>query len=304
MRSRFRLPFRVVVVIVLCVSGLYNFQWLYSSRDFRIDKSILAGNEKKYGEEDPPEQVPFHVSHAIIYGGSIIVPDERSSSHIYAHGCYGCFLNERAERINHRLLPETQESGEVVKRLKDAEGTWKDRRPVHERLYLSPEETAFLSIDVNVLKVSENKKELSLDELWLRLKDLGGPSFLKRYVLYRYLRNNGWCVRSGLPYGCEYLIYQGSPISHHAAAGVKMESQMDGHTLIGFNRELTNMKKALIIVTPLVPEGLDTSNYKSADSVELSMSTSVTMFVERKMNDIKKKEIEDFKRNLKRKAEE
>ncbi|KAK5967434.1 putative tRNA intron endonuclease [Trichostrongylus colubriformis] len=264
----------------------------------------ILRNEKKHGEEEPPEQVPYHVSHAIIYGGSIIVPDERSSSHIYTHGCYGSYLNERAERINHRVLPEvTDEDENIVKRLIDAQGTWRDKRPLHDRLYLSPEETVFLSVDMNVLVVSESKKELSSEQLWLRMKDLGGPSFLKRYVIYRYLRKNGWCVRSGLPYGCEYLIYRGSPGSHHAAAGVKIESEMNAPTFIGFNRALTNMKKSLVIVTPLVPEGLNTSDHKCADSVELSMSTSATMFVERKMNDIKKKELKEYKNSLKRKAE-
>ncbi|PIO66062.1 putative tRNA intron endonuclease [Teladorsagia circumcincta] len=246
----------------------------------------LLKNEKKYGGEEPPEQVPTRVCHAIIYGG------------------YGCYLNERAERINHRAQLETTDDNEkVMKRLIDPEGVWRDRRPIHDRLYLSPEETIFLSIDTNVLVVSENKKELTSGELWLRMKDLGGPSFLRRYVLYRYLRNNGWCIRSGLPYGCEYLIYKGNPESHHAAAGVKMESQMDAHTFIGFNRTLTNMKKALVIVTPLVPEGLNTNDHRSAESVKLLMSTSTTMFVERKMNDMKKKEFEEYKRNLKRKAE-
>ncbi|KAK6061459.1 tRNA intron endonuclease, catalytic protein [Cooperia oncophora] len=157
---------------------------------------------------------------------------------------------------------------------------------------------------MNVLVVSENKKELTPEELWLRMKDLGGSSFVRRYVLYRYLRNNGWCVRSGLPYGCEYLIYQGSPEAHHAAAGVKMESQMDACTFIGFNRTLTNMRKALVIVTPLVPEGLNTNDHRCAESIQLSMSTSTSMFVERKMNEIKKKEVEEYMRGLKRKAEE
>ncbi|KAK6024471.1 hypothetical protein OSTOST_09718 [Ostertagia ostertagi] len=63
------------------------------------------------------------------------------------------------------------------------------------------------------------------------------------------------------------------------------------------------MKKALVMVTPLVPEGLNTNDHKSADSVELLMSTSTTMFEERKMNDIKRKEFEEYKRGLKRKAE-
>ncbi|KAK6043923.1 hypothetical protein COOONC_18572 [Cooperia oncophora] len=123
----------------------------------------LLKNEKKYGGEEPPDNVPVNVCYAIIYGGSIIVPNERSfQAIIYTHGYYGCYLNERIDRINHRLLLEkADESDNIVKRLNDPEGVWRDRKPTHERLYLSPEETIFLSIDMNVLVVSENKKELT-----------------------------------------------------------------------------------------------------------------------------------------------
>ncbi|KAK6061458.1 putative acyl carrier protein [Cooperia oncophora] len=53
--------------------------------DAEVIKMNLLKNEKKYGGEEPPDNVPVNVCYAIIYGGSIIVPDERSSSHIYTH---------------------------------------------------------------------------------------------------------------------------------------------------------------------------------------------------------------------------
>ncbi|VDL81265.1 unnamed protein product [Nippostrongylus brasiliensis] len=159
-------------------------------------------------------------------------------------GGYGHHLIDRDDKIFRRLPPDVgQEGNPIARQLNDITGRWSARLLVNDQLYLSPEETAFLALDVEVLVVSENKRHLNADELWLRIKDLGGPKFLKRYVLYRYLRRNGWCVRSGLPYGCEYLIYRGTPSAYHAAAGVKMEGQVDPYLFVGFNRALTNTRK-------------------------------------------------------------
>ncbi|VDO42745.1 unnamed protein product [Heligmosomoides polygyrus] len=48
-----------------------------------------------------------------------------------------------------------------AKRLWEPSHAWRDVALVNDQLYLSPEETAFLSIDLNLLLVSENKKELT-----------------------------------------------------------------------------------------------------------------------------------------------
>ncbi|WKY07260.1 hypothetical protein Q1695_007025 [Nippostrongylus brasiliensis] len=215
-------------------------------------------------------------------------------------GGYGHHLIDRDDKISRRLPPDVRQEGNpIARQLNDITERWSARLLVNDQLYLSPEETAFLALDIEVLVVSENKRHLNADELWLRIKDLGGPKFLKRYELYRYLRRNGWCVRSGLPYGCEYMIYRGTPSAYHAAAGVKIEGQIDPHLFVGFNRALAKTRKSLIVMTPLVPEGLDTSEHSCANAVQISMSTSTTMFVDRKMNDMKEKEL---KMLLKRKA--
>ncbi|KAL6738173.1 hypothetical protein Aduo_011750 [Ancylostoma duodenale] len=264
----------------------------------------LIRHEKKFGGgEDVVAQVPLRLSKAIIYGGSVIVPDVNSSEHIYTHGCFGYFMGDRQDRINRLLFPGEPEQGTDVPALSEAGREWSEKSPIYDRLYLSPEEAVFLSIEVKVLEVSENNRVLTPDELWLRMSDLGGPKFLRKYVVYRYLRRCGWCIRSGLPYGCQYLIYRGSPGSHHAAAGVKIETLMEPRFFVGLNRVLTNMKKALVIMTPVVPDGLITSSYRCVDSVHISMSTSTTMFVERKMNDLKARENEKLMLTLKKQEE-
>ena len=45
----------------------------------------LIKHEKKSGGEDFIAQTPVRISKAVIYGGSVIVPDVMSSEHIYCH---------------------------------------------------------------------------------------------------------------------------------------------------------------------------------------------------------------------------
>ncbi|ETN82970.1 hypothetical protein NECAME_07624 [Necator americanus] len=42
-------------------------------------------------------------------------------------------------------------------------------------------------------------------------------------------------------------VYRGSPESHHAAAGVKIETEVEPRFFAGMNRVLTNMRKGLVV---------------------------------------------------------
>lgn len=41
-------------------------------------------------------------------------------------------------------------------------------------------------------------------------------AFLRSYAAFHHFRCKGWTVRSGLRYGCDYVLYQGHPASAHA----------------------------------------------------------------------------------------
>ena len=41
-------------------------------------------------------------------------------------------------------------------------------------------------------------------------------AFLRSYVAFHHFRCKGWTVRSGLRYGCDFVLYQGHPASSHA----------------------------------------------------------------------------------------
>ncbi|RCN28302.1 hypothetical protein ANCCAN_25955 [Ancylostoma caninum] len=162
----------------------------------------LIKHEKKFGGgEDDVAQVPLRLSKAIIYGGSVIVPDVNSSEHIYTHleiseavlpncqpsmllfdlfvfmslwtpinksivlgvkqGCFGYFMGDRQDRVNRLLFPGEPAPEADVPTLSEAGRDWSEKSPVYDRLYLSPEETVFLSIEMKVLEVSENDRVLT-----------------------------------------------------------------------------------------------------------------------------------------------
>jgi len=44
----------------------------------------------------------------------------------------------------------------------------------------------------------------------------GGGAFLRSYAAFHHFRCKGWTVRSGLRYGCDFVLYRGHPASSHA----------------------------------------------------------------------------------------
>ncbi|KAK6746782.1 hypothetical protein RB195_000193 [Necator americanus] len=105
----------------------------------------------------------------------------------------------------------------------------------HDRLYLSPEETIFLSIF--------HEEQKSFDT---RVVHCGVGSFPVMSLVLAFDAN----------------IY----------------------LFVGMNRVLTNIRKGLvglIILSVIVPNGLNTANHRHPDTVFISMSTSTTTLNER-----------------------
>lgn len=85
-----------------------------------------------------------------------------------------------------------------------------------EALELMPVEAIFLSFALPVLDIKPHK---------LFEKLVGRPEvieynmihkLIKQYVAYHHYRSHGWCVRSGIKFGCEYLLYKRGPPFQHA----------------------------------------------------------------------------------------
>ncbi|KJH52263.1 hypothetical protein DICVIV_01591 [Dictyocaulus viviparus] len=267
----------------------------------------LIKHEKKLGSGAMHGQSPLYLCRAVIYGGSIIVFDERSSAHLCYYGSYGCFINERQDRINNRIFSKILPRGNVLEeQLSEAAQTWNEKSPLRDCLRLSPEEAVFLSMDLKVLEVYENTKILTQGlgaqsscrnmlhiVIFGRMDGASVAGCLMVVNISSLMQTNLICWKLDLIF-CNLLllvIYRDGPGSHHAAAGIKIKSHVEPRVFIGMNRVLTNMKKALIIVTVDVPDDLDDTKPRCADSVHISMSTSITMFVERKMNQLKQRSV-------------
>lgn len=83
-----------------------------------------------------------------------------------------------------------------------------------ESLQLMPVEAIFLSYALPVI-------DIPIPELMERL--CGGTveyetihKLITRYVAYHHYRSHGWCVRSGIKFGCDYILYKRGPPFQHA----------------------------------------------------------------------------------------
>lgn len=85
-----------------------------------------------------------------------------------------------------------------------------------ESLELMPVEATFLTFALPVLnitpkelfkKILPNNDNSSYDTV---------HSFIIHYVAYHFYKSHGWCVRSGIKFGCDYLLYKRGPPFHHA----------------------------------------------------------------------------------------
>ena len=117
------------------------------------------------------------------------------------------------------------EDKEFLRQLRDRELSFEENLKKHEKInvisastqksedlekyILSPAEAFFLVYGLKVLDIP--LKDLA-NELQKQLDIL---TFIRKYAAYHHYRSHGWCVRDGVKFGCDYLIYKrGPPFSH------------------------------------------------------------------------------------------
>lgn len=63
--------------------------------------------------------------------------------------------------------------------------------------------------------------------------------FIIHYIVYHYFRSKGWCVRSGIKFGCDFLLYKrGPPFSHAEYCILVMQ---DNELSVSFINDWTQM---------------------------------------------------------------
>ncbi|AET39338.1 tRNA splicing endonuclease subunit SEN2 Ecym_4274 [Eremothecium cymbalariae DBVPG len=118
-----------------------------------------------------------------------------------------------------------------------------------EKLELMPVEAMFLTFALPVLDIS--MKDL-LHSIFVET-----PSFEQiealcmKYAAYHHYRSHGWCVRSGVKFGCDYMLYRQGPPFHHAEFSVMVlhhnQAQHDYTWYSTVARVVGGAKKCLVL---------------------------------------------------------
>lgn len=126
-----------------------------------------------------------------------------------------------------------------------------------ESLQLMPVEAIFLSYAVPVLKITLQQLMVSLVLEPKSFQDI--KKLIHQYVAYHHYRSKGWCVRSGIKFGCEYLLYRRGPPFQHAEYGIMVLDANQSNDYTWYSsaaRVVGGAKKQFVLcyVEQLIPE--------------------------------------------------
>ncbi|SGZ53761.1 CIC11C00000004675 [Sungouiella intermedia] len=128
-----------------------------------------------------------------------------------------------------------------------------------EFVQLQKVEVVFLSL-MGVVKVTNNSNTQDLEKSLTFSQMLtlccGQPhpqsKFMLDYVVYHHFRSLGWCTRSGIKFGCDFLLYKRGPPFMHAEYGV-MVINSDGQwksweDFMAVSRVVGGVRKTMVLV--------------------------------------------------------
>ncbi|KAJ2904295.1 hypothetical protein MKZ38_008354 [Zalerion maritima] len=156
-----------------------------------------------------------------------------------------------------------------------------------EHLQLTPEEAFFLSFAFGALRILDpsSKDPIPLKKIFLLFRQYSyfppriAPNdpdlrpddpFTLHYVVYHHFRSLGWCVRSGIKFGVDWLLYLRGPVFNHAEFGIlvlpsytedqwwkehpeEVPPQKSWNWLSGIGRTLSQVYKSLVLVYVDIP---------------------------------------------------
>uniref|UniRef100_A0A914EHB3 tRNA-intron lyase n=1 Tax=Acrobeloides nanus TaxID=290746 RepID=A0A914EHB3_9BILA len=236
----------------------------------------------------PPIKIPIGKYEAVLQGGDFVVKNSRQAQQLYAYGSFGTFIGQRMNFVNARCIsrrplkngdlenkcqekagPSNEDSCEDVKESLPSDKNWLALISNNCTSFLGPEETLYLEHELGVLSVinSATGAKFTSEDLWKRFLHNSGLHFVKRYAVYRYFRQNGWILRSGLSFGVDYLLYKDGPEYTHSSAGIRICDELKDPCTAAMMRELRNCKKALIVISLKIPVCMDTSTIKCLDLI-------------------------------------
>jgi len=163
-------------------------------------------------------------------GDSVIVDDPDAARRLFEDGFYGRFLG--IEKVKQRDLPR-----------------------IRAPLILSLFEALYL-VEKGVLKVFEDGSELGAEEIRRRASSLI-DGFEDMYRIYRYLRDLGYVVKSGLKFGALFSVYERGPGIDHApivVLYVRPDEKISALDVARGGRLSHSVRKYFVVSTVLKPE--------------------------------------------------
>ncbi|RLV96329.1 tRNA-splicing endonuclease subunit SEN2 [Spathaspora sp. JA1] len=124
-----------------------------------------------------------------------------------------------------------------------------------EYLQLQLVETFFLKFGLNVINIPGISSSFELFEtccLQYETNIQPNNKFILDYVVYHHFRTLGWCVRSGIKFGTDFLLYKRGPPFTHAEYCVLVmnseEQQFDWFQMAAKARVIGTVKKIFVLV--------------------------------------------------------
>ncbi|SCU86219.1 LANO_0C07140g1_1 [Lachancea nothofagi CBS 11611] len=156
---------------------------------------------------------------------------------------------EFLKSLREREVVQLKESEDVQLRSSDIELFNDDNQLMElEVLELMPVEAIFLTFALPVLDMSPMTLVRSLlgdNPSYNNIHDL-----CIMYVAYHHYRSHGWCVRSGIKFGCHYLLYKRGPPFQHAEYGIMVLNSDDSFDYTWYSsaaRVVGGAKKSFIL---------------------------------------------------------
>jgi len=126
-----------------------------------------------------------------------------------------------------------------------------------EFLQLQAIEVFFLKFALNVVEVADFSTKQLFNECCLLVESSPSPGvtnkFILDYVVYHHYRSLGWCVRSGVKFGCDQLLYKRGPPFTHAEYCILIipndgNARYDWFEMAAKARVIGTVKKSFVLV--------------------------------------------------------
>jgi len=145
-------------------------------------------------------------------------------------------LDEQLVEFRKKDYINVEEETEVELRKEDADIIGNENGLVIQLEYMQLQavEVFFLQFAFNNININN----LTLRQLFMQCCQLhcstptifANNRFIINYIVYHYFRSKGWCVRSGIKFGTDYLLYKRGPPFSHAEFCVLVMQDEDDYT--------------------------------------------------------------------------